>query len=48
MMISGDNCVVKATCTVEEHTMTVQAMYNFNVNTKTTSVNKSKSHKLSK
>ena len=38
----------KATCTVQEHTMTVQAMYNFNVNTKTTSVNKSKSHKLSK
>ena len=38
-----DNCVVKATCTVDEHNMTIQAMYNFDVNTKTTSVKKSKS-----
>ena len=48
MMISGDNCVVKATCTVEEHNMTVQAMYSLDVNMTTTSVNKSKSQKLSK
>ena len=25
-----DKYVLKATCTVQEHTMTVQAMYNFN------------------
>ena len=43
-----DNCVVKATFTVEEHNMTVQAMYKLDYKMTTTSVNKSKSQKLSK